>query len=198
MSRAIIPFILFSLLAIMLYFGLDGTPVKTKSFVVDKPAPLIDIVALDGKTKLDSDTFKGHWVAINFWAEWCSQCRVEMPYLERLSKQTEIKLYGVNYLDKHQSALSFLARYGNPYIASGFDQDGLVGVDWGVTAVPETFLIDPKGIVRYRHIGPVNQYVINHFLSIIKKSKLPSKPKVNNKDLKNQSLPLSINKELVK
>ncbi len=183
MNRFLIPFIVFTLVAIMLGVSLCGNPkaLKSKSKLLNQIAPRIYLPSLDGKTTVESVHFKGHWVAINFWAEWCVECIKEIPHLVKLSKQTKIKLYGVNYLDVKDKARAFLVRHGNPYIASGFDPDGLTGVDWGITAVPETFLIDPRGIIRHRHLGPVNQFVIKQFKSIVNASKSSRKSEARSK-----------------
>jgi cytochrome c biogenesis protein CcmG/thiol:disulfide interchange protein DsbE len=92
---------------------------------------------------------------LNVWASWCVSCREEHPLLLQLAQTKALPLYGLNYKDKRDAALSWLAQNGNPYTASIVDADGRVGIDYGVYGVPETFLIDKAGIIRYKQIGPI-------------------------------------------
>ena len=97
---------------------------------------------------------------LNVWASWCVACREEHPLLVEFSKQKILPVYGLNYKDGRPDGLQWLAKFGNPYDASLFDSDGRVGIDWGVYGVPETFIMDRQGIVRFKHIGPLSPDVI--------------------------------------
>jgi cytochrome c biogenesis protein CcmG/thiol:disulfide interchange protein DsbE len=93
---------------------------------------------------------------LNVWATWCVSCRHEHEVLMRLARQQQIRIYGLNYKDERPDAINWLRQYGDPYIANAFDEDGRVGIDWGVYGTPETFVIDKKGIIRYKHVGPIS------------------------------------------
>ena len=108
---------------------------------------------------------------VNVWASWCISCRAEHRFLERLAKRSGIDIYGLNYKDTASAGRKFLARFGNPYKAVGMDRRGRVGIDFGVYGVPETFVIDGKGIIRYKIPGPVNAEIIERqLLPAIKKA----------------------------
>lgn len=107
-----------------------------------------------------ADLVKGKVSIVNVWASWCISCRAEHKYLERLVKRSGVDLYGLNYKDTASAGENFLARFGNPYKAVGMDRRGRVGIDFGVYGVPETFVIDGNGIIRYKIPGPVNDAII--------------------------------------
>lgn len=92
---------------------------------------------------------------LNVWASWCVSCREEHPLLVDLSRQNIVPIVGLNYKDQREAGLRWLAEHGDPYLLSAWDVDGVVGINYGVYGVPETFVIDKSGIVRYKHIGPV-------------------------------------------
>jgi len=92
---------------------------------------------------------------LNVWATWCVGCREEHPLLLRIARETGIPIYGINYKDDREAALRWLERLGDPYVASGFDGDGRVGIDLGVYGLPETFVVDERGMIAYKHIGPI-------------------------------------------
>jgi cytochrome c biogenesis protein CcmG/thiol:disulfide interchange protein DsbE len=106
------------------------------------------------------DDLLGKVWMLNVWASWCVACRQEHPLLVKFSQSKLLPIYGLNYKDSRPDGLQWLARFGNPYDASLFDQDGRVGIDWGVYGVPETFIIDRQGVVRFKHIGPLTPDVI--------------------------------------
>ncbi|MEO5882146.1 MAG: DsbE family thiol:disulfide interchange protein, partial [Caldimonas sp.] len=99
------------------------------------------------------------WV-LNVWASWCVACREEHPLLVEFARKRVVPLYGLNYKDKREDANAWLARFGNPYDASLFDDEGRVGIDFGVYGVPETFVIDQNGVIRLKHIGPLTPAVL--------------------------------------
>ena len=117
---------------------------------------------------------KGEVSLVNVWASWCISCRAEHRYLEGLAKSTGIPIYGLNYKDTASAGRRFLSRFGNPYKAVGMDRRGRVGIDFGVYGVPETFVIDGNGVIRYKIPGPVNQAIIEkQLLPAIKKARKP-------------------------
>ncbi len=103
---------------------------------------------------------RGKVSIVNVWASWCVSCRAEHKFLEGLAKRSGVSIYGLNYKDTASAGRSFLARFGNPYTAVGMDRRGRVGIDFGVYGVPETFVIDGKGIIRYKIPGPINDAII--------------------------------------
>ena len=99
---------------------------------------------------------KGRVSLVNVFASWCAPCRVEHPVLNALSRSNRVPIYGINYKDRPEAARSWLAELGNPYIRIGAD-DGRVGIEWGVYGVPETFVVDREGRIRYKHVGPLTR-----------------------------------------
>ena len=117
-----------------------------------------------------ANALRGHPVVVNVWASWCVSCRAEHPILNQFAKQQAAIIVGLNYKDDAEAAKGWLATLGNPYNDSVMDADGRIGIDWGVYGVPETFVIDKQGIVRYKHTGPVTEEdVQNTFLPLIAK-----------------------------
>ena len=98
-------------------------------------------------------------VLVNVWASWCLECRTEQPFLLQLAQQSRIPIFGLNYKDARPDALRWLNDYGDPYALIGFDQAGKVGIDWGVYGVPETFVVDKHGIIRWKVVGPMTPEV---------------------------------------
>ena len=100
---------------------------------------------------------KGQVWLLNVWASWCAACLVEHPVLLELQRTGQTRIVGLNYKDEAQAAAAWLARHGDPYVLSVMDADGRVGIDYGVYGVPETFVIDKTGVIRYKHIGPLTR-----------------------------------------
>ena len=156
MKRYLIPLIVFVVLVGFLAVGLSLKPREVPSPLIDKPAPAFSLPRLDApEQKLALQDLKGKVWLLNVWASWCVACRQEHPLLVDLSRQNLVPIYGLNYKDKPADALGWLERFGNPYVASLSDIEGLVGIDYGVYGVPETFVIDKAGVIRLKHIGPV-------------------------------------------
>ena len=156
MKRYLLPLLVFVLLAGFLAVGLQRDPREVPSPLIDKPAPAFSLPQLDTPDQQVSpkDLLGQVWL-LNVWASWCVACRQEHPLLVDVSKSGQVKLYGLNYKDKREDALGWLQQFGNPYLKSMSDTEGLVGIDYGVYGVPETFVIDKQGIIRYKQIGPV-------------------------------------------
>ena len=156
MKRYLIPLIVFVVMAGFLAIGLKLDPREVPSPLIGKPAPAFDLPQLaQPDQRLAAKDLRGQVWLLNVWASWCVACRQEHPLLVELGKTGQVKLYGLNYKDKRDDALGWLANYGNPYLKSMSDTDGLVGIDYGVYGVPETFVIDKQGVIRYKQIGPV-------------------------------------------
>lgn len=155
-ARFLVPVLVVIGLLIVLAVGLTLDPRKVPSPLIDKPAPTFALPILTQPDRLFTDAdLKGQVSLVNVWASWCVACREEHAQIERLAKEFDLRVIGLNYKDKPEDARAWLARFGNPYEVILADRDGRVGIDWGVYGVPETFIIDASGIIRYKHIGPV-------------------------------------------
>ena len=156
MMRFLIPLVVFVVLVGFLWKGLALNPSEVPSPLIDKPAPAFSLQELrDTSQKISAADLRGKVWLLNVWASWCVSCREEHPVLLRFSKTGEVPIYGLNYKDSRDDALRWLQQFGNPYVVSGFDADGQVGIDYGVYGVPETYVIDRDGIIRHKHIGPI-------------------------------------------
>ena len=144
------------------------------SAMIEKPAPAFDIPGLNNSTPLTLAGLKGHVVVVNFFASWCVPCRVEHPLLLRLAQQDHLPLYGIAYKDKPADANRLLTTFGDPYKQIGMDQDGRVGLDFGVYGVPETYVIDANGIIRRRFVGPLTSETVDKDLIPLLKQLEPS------------------------
>lgn len=156
MLKYIIPLLLFIIMAVFLAVGLNLKPSEIPSPLLGKPAPAFAAPKLQApQEKLSPNDLKGQVWLFNVWASWCTSCREEHPVLNRFAQQKTVLIVGLNYKDDPAAAKNWLDTLGNPYNASIMDQDGRVGLDWGVYGVPETFVVDKKGVVRHKHTGPV-------------------------------------------
>jgi cytochrome c biogenesis protein CcmG/thiol:disulfide interchange protein DsbE len=159
MSRYLVPAIAVALLIVFLVIGLTrGDPRALPSPFIGKPAPTFELPVLgaSGET-VGSENMSGDYVLVNVWATWCAGCRVEHDFLLELSAGNEIPIYGINWRDTEPEALRWIRDLGDPYVASGFDGSGRVGIDWGVYGAPESFLVSPDGIVLHKHLGPLDR-----------------------------------------
>ena len=162
MKRFLIPMGLFIVLVGFLAVGLRLDPREVPSPLVGKAAPQFELPQLANPDKKFSPLeMKGKVWLLNVWASWCVSCRQEHPILVALSKTGALPIYGLNYKDARNDGLRWLSQFGDPYIASLFDADGRVGIDYGVYGVPETYLIDKAGVIRYKHIGPVTREALD-------------------------------------
>jgi cytochrome c biogenesis protein CcmG/thiol:disulfide interchange protein DsbE len=148
-------------LVALLAIGLSLNPREVPSPLVGKPAPAFSLPRLDQPgEKLSPEALRGKVWVLNVWASWCAPCREELPVLMALAKTKTVPIYGLNYKDRRDDALGLLKQYGDPYVASGVDADGRVGIDYGVYGVPETYVIDQAGVIRLKHIGPVTRETV--------------------------------------
>ena len=154
--RFVIPLGIFLVLVAFFAVGLTRDPRAVPSPLVDKPAPAFKLSQLhESQLAFAPEDMKGKVWLLNVWASWCVSCRVEHPLLVEMSKQRIVPIVGLNYKDKREDGVQWLAKFGNPYTLSAYDLDGRVGIDFGVYGVPESFLIDKQGIIRYKQIGPI-------------------------------------------
>jgi cytochrome c biogenesis protein CcmG/thiol:disulfide interchange protein DsbE len=152
----ILPLLLFGAIAAYFAVGLTKDPRKLPSALIDKPAPEFDLPPLyDAKPGLAKADLGGEVKLVNVFASWCVPCKVEHPVLMRFSEQNDTPLYGINYKDATKDAVAWLGQLGDPYQRIGQDLSGRVGIEWGVYGVPETYVVDREGRIRYRHVGPV-------------------------------------------
>ncbi len=156
--KLFIPLGLFALLAVLLFRGLSLDPQELPSALIDKPVPEFALPALLTGEVMGPADLRGEPLLLNVWATWCISCRVEHPYLQRLADQG-VPIYGVNYKDESTAARQWLRELGNPYRASIVDAQGSLGLDLGVYGAPETYLIDTDGVVRYRHVGVIDERI---------------------------------------
>jgi len=157
-ARFLIPFVVFVILVGFFFRGLYLKPREIPSPLIDKPAPAFNLPVLERPDQsFGPETLRGQVWMLNVWASWCVSCRDEHPVLvEYVNKgRLNIPLIGLNYKDQRLDAMRWLQQLGNPYQLSVVDSEGKIGIDYGVYGVPETYLIDKKGIIRYKHIGPV-------------------------------------------
>ena len=175
---ALLPIVIFAGLVLVFWKGLSGDPSNLPSVLIGKPVPdfILPAIADSNIPGLTSADLKAGGVSVvNIWASWCGPCRLEHPILLELSKRTDIRLYGINNKDKAENARRFLGTLGQPYAAIGADSDGRTTIDWGSYGVPETFIVDGKGIIRFKWIGPLSPEVLaGVFASEIEKAKLPA------------------------
>lgn len=144
----------------LLYVGLGLDSRKLPSPLVGKDAPEFSLPVLDNPTETFTKAdLLGKVSIVNVWASWCVTCRAERPYLVDLAR-TGVPIYAFNFKDNRQDALYYLQAAGNPFVKIGFDPDAEAGIDWGVYATPETYVLDANGVIRYKHIGPLNPQVI--------------------------------------
>ena len=161
MWRYLIPLGIFIVLVVFLSIGLKLNPRDVPSPLIGKPAPAFTLPNLHQADQTVSPAdYKGRVWLLNVWASWCVSCRAEHPVLNQLARSSQVPIIGLNYKDGRDVAQQWLQQRGDPYTASAFDEDGRVGIDWGVYGVPETFVIDKKGNIRYKHTGPVDQKAV--------------------------------------
>jgi len=152
-----LPAAVFAALAAASYVGLGIDSNTLPSPLIDQPAPAFDLPALAGAERgFSSADLTGHVSLVNTFASWCAPCRAEHPILNALAQSKRLPIHGIDYKDKEDAALAWIAELGNPYTRIGAD-DGRVGIDWGIYGVPETFLVDKGGRIRYKHVGPLTQ-----------------------------------------
>lgn len=161
MSRYVLPLAIFGALLVVLGAGLSLDPREVPSPLIGKQAPAFDLptLAAPGRRVTGSDLAGQVWI-LNVWASWCVSCREEHAALGALARSGAAPVIGLNYKDERGRGLAWLGRYGDPYQLSLYDRDGRIGMDYGVHGVPETYVIDKRGVIRYKRIGAVTPEII--------------------------------------
>lgn len=173
MKRFLIPLGVFAALLIFLGIGLKLNPREIPSPLVGKPAPQFSLSELaDPAALIAPPDMAGQVWLLNVWASWCTACHDEHAALLALAQQNVLPIIGLNYKDNRSDGNRWLQRFGNPYQRSAFDANGRVGIDYGVYGVPETFLIDKQGVIRFKFIGVLTPEIIREkMLPLIKELK---------------------------
>ncbi len=170
---ALLPIVLFGAIGLMFLLALrTSDPQKLPSTFIGKPAPQLELPALEGLNDAGKDVpgigpadlARGTPVIVNFWASWCAPCVAEHPLLIILKEKSGVPLIGVNYKDQTAGARRFLGRYGNPFNAVGVDPNGRAAIEWGVYGMPETFIVDAQGRIAHKHIGALTEEAVNTVL----------------------------------
>ncbi len=158
-AKFFVPLVLFALLGVFLMRGLSLDPTELPSALIDRPLPQFALDVLGTSDTVQTKDVIGRVSLFNVWATWCFSCRVEHPYLEKLAREERVPIYGINYKDDDAAAGQWLREMGDPYVLSIADREGSLGVDLGVYGAPETYLVDARGVIRYRHVGVVDERV---------------------------------------
>jgi cytochrome c biogenesis protein CcmG, thiol:disulfide interchange protein DsbE len=161
MGRYLLPLGVFAVMVVFLGIGLGLNPREVPSPFIDKTAPAFTLPQLHEPQKTFSQAdMKGKVWLLNVWASWCVACREEHPVLVELHKSGAVPIVGLNYKDERADGLRWLKTFGDPYLLSAYDRNGRIGIDYGVYGVPETFLIDKNGIIRYKRIGVLTPEIV--------------------------------------
>ncbi len=162
-------------LTAVLGYGLTRNPHILPSALIGDPAPAIDLPTLGEGGRFSLDAVRGRIVLVNVWASWCVACRGEVELLSEISQRTGVPVIGIAYKDERAAARAWLKRFGDPFAVVAMDTSGRAGVDWGISGVPETFLIDASGKVRYKVVGAVDEKAMReHLLPLIDRLQSPS------------------------
>ena len=150
------PLAVFLGMAVYFAMGLTKDPRIIPSALIDQPVPNFELPPLRlGKPGLATGDLKGEVAIVNIFASWCVPCRAEHPLWMKLFESEEVTIHGINWKDQRKAAVSWLVELGDPYSHIGFDIENKVGIEWGVYGVPETYVIDREGRIRYKHVGPL-------------------------------------------
>ena len=164
-------FFLFFLIIFFYLLIIDRNPSELPSTLLDKNVPKFETESLlKDKKFISSKEFGNEILLVNFFATWCKPCRDEHIYIKRFSNEKEIKVIGINYKDNPKKAIQWLKELGNPYTDVAVDKSGRIAIDWGVYGIPETFIVNSKGIIKYRHVGPVTKKIYKKINLIINES----------------------------
>lgn len=171
MARYLVPLGIFLVLVVFLGVGLGLNPRQVPSPLIDRLAPTFDLPQLHATDKrISPEALRGQVWLLNVWASWCVSCRQEHPVLVDLAKSGVVPIYGLNYKDQREEALRWLQQWGDPYKLSIMDPKGMTGIDYGVYGVPETYVIDKTGVIRYKQIGPLTPEILRDtILPLVKK-----------------------------
>jgi len=154
------PLSIFLFILIVFFYLLNSNrnPSDLPSVLINKKVPVFEAESLlDKKKFISTEEFGNKTTLVNFFASWCAPCLEEHVYIKRLSRDKKLRIIGINYKDNSNNAIKWLDKLGNPYSIVLTDSNAEIGIDWGVYGIPETFIINQKGIIKYRHIGPINE-----------------------------------------
>lgn len=176
----LLPVLVFAAIAVLFWKGLSGDPQTLPSALLGRMVPVFNLKAIEGvgvPGVSDADLRQGKVSVVNIWASWCGPCREEHPLLMQLSKRQDIELLGINNKDDPANAARFLGALGQPFARIGADTTGRVAIDWGGYGVPESYIVDGQGIIRYRHVGPLSaEMLATEFSAQIEKANRPLEP----------------------
>jgi cytochrome c biogenesis protein CcmG/thiol:disulfide interchange protein DsbE len=156
--KLFLPLLIFAVMSVFLFRGLSLDPQALPSALIDQPVPEFSLPVLGQERLIQRQDILGEPALLNVWATWCVSCRVEHPYLVQIG-ESGVPIYGINYKDEDAAAQRWLTELGDPYRANIIDREGTLGLDLGVYGAPETYLVDANGVVRYRHVGVVDERV---------------------------------------
>jgi len=165
--------IFFFVLLIFLYLlTVERNPSELPSNLLNKKVPEFKTDSLlANEIFISANEFGNEVVLVNFFATWCVPCRKEHKFIQRFSTNEKIKIIGINYKDKSKNTIRWLNSLGNPYAKIAIDKKGKIAIDWGVYGIPETFIVDSNGIIKYRHVGPITKNIYNKITSLIREIK---------------------------
>ncbi len=170
----ILPSIFFAIILSIFFYLLitERNPSEIPSNLLNKNVPFFEAESLFKNEKfISSQELKNEIILVNFFATWCKPCRDEHVYIKRFSNKKGIKVIGINYKDNSKKTIEWLKNLGNPYSDVLIDKNGRVGIDWGVYGIPETFIVNPSGIIKYRHVGPITSKIYKKINLIINENK---------------------------
>ena len=168
----IVPFLFFILILLAFFYLLmtERNPSELPSNLLNKNVPKFEANSLIKNDKfISSEEFGNEIVLVNFFATWCKPCLEEHSYIKRFSSEKKIRIIGINYKDNKKTTINWLNKLGNPYSDFPIDKDGRIAIEWGVYGIPETFLINSKGVIKYKHIGPVTEKIYKKINILIEK-----------------------------
>ena len=169
----ILPSIFFAIILSIFFYLLitERNPSEIPSNLLNKNVPFFEAESLFKNEKfISSQELKNEIILVNFFATWCKPCRDEHVYIKRFSNKKGIKVIGINYKDNSKKTIKWLKNLGNPYSDVLIDKNGRVAIDWGVYGIPETFIVNSKGIIKYRHVGPITNEIYKKINLIINES----------------------------
>tara|TARA_B100001013_G_scaffold298204_1_gene199016 strand:- start:237 stop:770 length:534 start_codon:yes stop_codon:yes gene_type:complete len=164
--------IFFCIILVFSYFLITKRdPSELPSPLINKKAPMFKATSLfDDETILANEIFGEETIIVNFFATWCLPCRAEHSFIEKLSKDKNIKVIGINYKDDSQKTITWLEELGNPYTVIALDMNGNIGLDWGVYGLPETFIVNKNSVITYKQVGPLTKKIYSKFYQKVRES----------------------------